>query len=219
MTTRDRKAAAAHAAVEAVPEGATVGLGSGSTAAHAIDRLGDRDVRGVPTSFQARERALEAGVPVRSLDQVDGIDIAIDGADQVAPGALIKGGGAAHAREKVIDTAADRLAIVIDPRKLTDTLDRPVPLEVLPAARTVVAERVADLGGTPTLRRASEKSGPVVTDNGNLLFDCDFGRIDTPGRLARRLADIPGVLEHGLFVGAADTVYVGRDDGVETRAR
>jgi len=219
MTIAERKQAAARAAVEAVPEGATVGLGSGSTAAYAIDLLGDHDIRGVPTSFQARERALDARIPVRSLDQVDGIDIAIDGADQVGPQALIKGGGAAHAREKVIDTIADQLAIVVDPRKLTDTLDQPVPLEVLPAARTVVAETVADLGGEPTLRRASEKSGPVVTDNGNLLLDCDFGHIDAPEYLARQLADLPGVLEHGLFVGVADTVYIGRDDGVETQSR
>ena len=142
-----------------------------------------------------------------------GIDLAIDGADQVADGDLIKGGGAAHAREKLVDDAADRFVVVVDRSKLADTLDGPVPVEVLPDARGTVADAVFDLGGEATLRTAERKDGPVVTDNGNLIVDCAFGRIDDPEALAARLSALPGVVEHGLFVGIADEVYVGDEGG------
>lgn len=218
MDIETLKRQAAQAAAAVVPDGAVVGLGSGSTAAHAIRHLGERsiDIRGIPTSFQAREIALEAGIPIVELDQVERIDLAIDGADQIGPTALIKGGGGAHTREKIIDTAAEQLLIVADERKHTEQLAHPVPIEVLPAARTMVADQVRTLGGAPVLRRATEKSGPVVTDNGNLLLDCAFETIDAPSELAEQLASIPGVIEHGLFVGQADRVYLGRDTGVET---
>ncbi|MFB6075163.1 MAG: ribose-5-phosphate isomerase RpiA [Haloarculaceae archaeon] len=222
MTDVERaKRAAAESAVEAVEDGMVVGLGSGSTAAHAIRALGRRvdaglDVRGVPTSFQARELAVEAAIPLVDLDQAS-VDIAVDGADQVAGGDLVKGGGGAHAREKVVDANADRLLIVVDPSKEADALDHDVPVEVLPAARTTVADAVRDLGGDPTLRRAERKSGPVVTDNGNLVLDCEFGAIADPAALAADLSALPGVLEHGLFVGLADEVHVGTADGVEIR--
>jgi ribose 5-phosphate isomerase A len=128
---------------------------------------------------------------------------------------MIKGGGGAHAREKLVDSAAEELVIVVDPSKLAPALDHAVPVEVLPAARTVVAERLEALGAEPTLRDASAKSGPVVTDNGNLILDADFGGIEAPTELAADLAAIPGVLEHGIFVGLADRVLVGREDWVE----
>jgi ribose 5-phosphate isomerase A len=219
MDTEAAKRRAAESAVERVAEGAVVGLGSGSTAAHAIRALGDRgpDVRGVPTSFQSREIALDAGIPVLELDQVDGLDVAIDGADQVARGDAIKGGGGAHTREKVVDAAADRLLLVVDERKDAAVLDQPVPVEVLPAARTTVAAAVEELDGTPELRRADRKSGPVVTDNGNLLLDCAFGDIESPEALADRLSAIPGAVEHGLFVGLADEIHVGTAGGVTVR--
>jgi ribose 5-phosphate isomerase A len=127
------------------------------------------------------------------------------------------GGGAAHAREKIVDASADRFLVVADPTKLAETLSQPVPVEVLPAARTTVAESVRDLGGEPTLRRAERKDGPVVTDNGNLVLDCSFGDIEEPGDLGRALADLPGVVEHGLFIGLADEVHVGAADGVTVR--
>jgi ribose 5-phosphate isomerase A len=143
--------------------------------------------------------------------------VAIDGADQVADGgaALIKGGGAAHAREKVVAARADRLLIVADPSKLSPDLDRPVPVECLPDARPLVADRVRSLGSDPTLRSAERKDGPVVTDNGNVVLDCAFGAVDDPGELAAGLATIPGVVAHGLFVDLADAVHVGTDDGVD----
>ena len=225
------KRRAGESAAEVVDDGSVVGLGTGSTAAHAIRRLGDRvdaglDVRGVATSFASRELAVEQGIPLVGLDEAvgpdaPGIDVAIDGADQVAvgdgPSALVKGGGAAHAREKLVDAAADRFLVVVDPSKETGVLDRAVPIEVLPDGRSVVAEAVRAAGGEPTLRRAKRKDGPVVTDNGHVVLDCAFGPIPEPGSLAATLAGIPGVVEHGLFVGLADAVHVGTADDVCVR--
>ena len=234
------KRRAGESAAEAVTDGDVVGLGTGSTAAHAIRRISDRvdsglDVRGVPTSFASRELAVDAGVPCLDLPEAvgpdgPGIDLAIDGADQVATGgegddaldpggALIKGGGAAHAREKLVDAAADRFLVVADPSKEAPRLDRSVPVEVLPAGRTAVAEAVREAGGEPTLRRAERKDGPVVTDNGNLVLDCAFGEIADPRALSATLSAVPGVVEHGLFVGIADEVHVGTESGVRVEER
>jgi ribose 5-phosphate isomerase A len=231
------KRRAGESAAAAVDDGDVVGLGTGSTAAHAIRRLSERvdaglDVRGVPTSFASRELAADAGIPLLDLDEAvgpdaPGIDVAVDGADQVAvgrgdepsPGPLIKGGGAAHAREKLVDAAADRFLVVADPSKESPVLDRSVPVEVLPAGRSVVAEAVRAAGGEPTLRRAERKDGPVVTDNGNLVLDCAFGEISAPARLATTLSETPGVVEHGLFVGLADEVHVGTASAVRVLTR
>ena len=230
------KRRAGESAAEAVRDGDVVGLGTGSTAAHAIRAIGRQvdaglDVRGVPTSFASRELARECGIPLVELDDVigegtsgshddaPGLDLAIDGADQVADGDLIKGGGAAHAREKLVDAAAERFLVVADPSKEADVLDRSVPVEVLPAARNAVAAAVRAAGGEPQLRRAERKDGPVITDNGNLVLDCAFGEIPAPGDRSATLADTPGVVEHGLFVGLADEVHVGTADGVRVWER
>ena len=220
------KRRAGESATETVTDGDVVGLGTGSTAAHAVRALGEAvdaglDVVGVPTSRQSRALAREAGVPLRAPEDVARVDVAIDGADEtLADGAaLVKGGGAAHAREKVVDAAADRLLVVVDERKVVDRLAAPVPVEVLPAARSAVAARVEALEGTPTLRAAARKDGPVVTDNGNLVFDCEFGAVGEPSRLAAALGGVPGVVEHGLFVGLADEVHVGGADGVRVTRR
>jgi ribose 5-phosphate isomerase A len=231
------KRRAGESAAATVDDGDVVGLGTGSTAAHAIRRLSERvdgglDVRGVPTSFASRELAADRGIPLLDLDEAvgpdaPGIDVAIDGADQVAvgrgdeptAGALIKGGGAAHAREKLVDAAADRFLVVADPSKEVPVLDRSVPVEVLPAGRTAVAEAVRAAGGEPTLRRADRKDGPVVTDNGNLVLDCAFGEISEPAALAATLSATPGVVEHGLFVDLADEVHVGTGSGVRVLTR
>ena len=223
--TEKQKRRAGERAADAVSDGDVVGLGTGSTAAEAIRALGRRvdaglDVRAVATSYQSRRLAREASIPLTTLEEASP-DIAIDGADRIAgidgdgSPALIKGGGAAHAREKLVDAAADRFVVVADPTKLTDRLDGSVPVETLPDAVPVVTEALSALGGEPTLRAAAHKDGPVVTDNGNLVVDCAFGRIPDPGSLATNLAALPGVLEHGLFVGLADAVYVGTDDGVD----
>lgn len=223
----EAKRRAGESAAELVDDGMVVGLGTGSTAAHAIRALGRAvdaglHIRGVSTSYQSRELAIDAGIPLVSLDEVDGIDLAIDGADQALTGGdpgiegtVVKGGGAAHAREKVVDAAAARFVVVADPSKLASELDDPVPVEVLPDAHPTVAAAVRELGGEPTVRKASGKDGPVVTDNGNLVLDCDFGTIEDPGTLAPSLATIPGVVEHGLFVGLVDELHVGTDDGVD----
>mgnify|MGYP005857121675 FL=1 len=236
------KRRAGESAATKVDDGDVVGLGTGSTAAHAIRRLGERtdaglDVRGVPTSFASRELAVDCGIPLLDLSEAigldaPGIDVAIDGADQAAVGSggsdgsdaghalsLIKGGGAAHAREKLVDAAADRFLVVADPSKTTETLDRSVPVEVLPSGRSVVAEAVRVAGGEPGLRRAERKDGPVVTDNGNLVLDCAFGAISDPEPLATALSTTPGVVEHGLFVDLADEVHVGTDSGVRVLRR
>ncbi|AHG00635.1 ribose 5-phosphate isomerase [Halostagnicola larsenii XH-48] len=236
--TDEAKRRAGERAAEEVEDGFVVGLGTGSTTAHAIRAIGEAvenglEVRGIPTSFQSRQLALEVGIPLTSLDAVSSVDLAIDGADQVVDtgdgteqvldrsdagdGDLIKGGGAAHTREKLVDAAADRFVVVADPSKLVDRLEGPVPLEVIPDAHTVVADAICELGGDSTLRAAECKDGPVVTDNGNLVLDCSFGPLEDPERLASRLASIPGVVEHGLFVGRTDAAYVGTESGVEVR--
>ncbi len=215
------KRRAGEEAADQVEDGDVVGLGTGSTAAFAIRALGRSvddglDIQGIPTSYQSRKLAREVGIPLTSLDEATP-DVAIDGADQVADGQLIKGGGAAHAREKVVDAAADRFLVVVDDRKESDVLDEPVPVEVLPAAEATASAAVADRGGEVTLRAARRKDGPVVTDNGNLVLDCDFGVIHDPAVLAAELSEIPGVVEHGLFVDLADSIYVGTGTGVTVR--
>lgn len=215
------KRAAGESAAREIADGMVVGLGTGSTAAAAIRYLGKRvdaglDIEGIPTSYQSRALAHEVGIPLTGLAEATP-DIAIDGADQVANGNLLKGGGAAHAREKVVDAAADRFLVVVDITKRAERLDRPVPVEVLPDARPTVAAAVERLGGEPRLRQATRKDGPVVTDNGNLVLDCAFGAVDAPAALAAALDGVPGVVAHGLFVDLADEIHVGTDDGVDVR--
>ncbi len=219
--TAAAKRRAGESAADLVTDGDVVGLGTGSTAAHAVRALGRRvdaglDVRGIPTSHGTRALARGVGLPLTGLDEALP-DLAIDGADQVAGdgAALVKGGGAAHAREKVVDAAADRFVVVVDPTKLAAELDRPVPVAVRPDAVAAVERRIREAGGEPSLRAAERKDGPVVTDDGDLVVDCAFGTVAEPTRLAARLAAVPGVVEHGLFVGLADAVHVGRADGVD----
>ncbi|MFB6110670.1 MAG: ribose-5-phosphate isomerase RpiA [Halodesulfurarchaeum sp.] len=212
--TEAKKRRAGERAARMVGDGDVVGLGTGSTAAYAIEALGDAiesglEVSGVPTSYQSRQLALEAGVPLTALDAVDGLDVAIDGADQVVDGQLIKGGGGAHTQEKIVDAAADRFVVVVDDGKLAEELTHPIPVEVVPEGRPTAMDALRELGGDPTLRIAGRKDGPVITQHGNLLLDCEFGRIDRPAEMADELAAIPGVVEHGLFVDLADEIVVG----------
>jgi ribose 5-phosphate isomerase A len=212
------KRVAAEAAAQRIRSGMVVGLGTGSTAIHAVACLGERlrrgelsDVRGVPTSYQSTVLARELHIPLASLDEIDRIDLAIDGADEVAPDlTLIKGGGAAQTREKIIATLATDFTVVVDETKLSDRLGShaPVPVEVLPFAQAPVARAIERLGGEPTLRMGVKKAGPVVTDQGNLIFDVRFASIPDPARLERELKSIPGTLENGLFVGLARRVLV-----------
>lgn len=211
------------AAAALVAPGMVVGLGTGSTAAFAIAELGRRwreeglRFTGVPTSWSAAELARDAGVLVRTLNDVDRIDLALDGADEVGPGlALIKGGGAAHTQEKIVATAAERFVVLADDGKLVDVLGRKwaVPIEVLGIALRPVERRLRELGAVPTLRKGGGKDGPVVTDHGNLVVDARFPEIPDPEQLGCALDAIPGVVEHGLFIELADFALVGsRADG------
>lgn len=207
------------AAAARVQSGTIVGLGTGSTTAYAIAHLGERlksgdlkDIIGIPTSFQAEVLAKQHGIPLTTLDAVDRIDIAIDGADEVDPQKnLIKGGGAAHTREKVVDSLADQFIVVVDAGKLVDKLNSTflLPVEVIPMAITPVMRAIKKLGGKPELRMGVKKAGPVITDQGNMVLDVKFDSIDNPAELEKTLNNIPGVLENGLFVGVADLVLVG----------
>lgn len=207
------------AAAERVSSDSIVGLGTGSTTAFAIQSLGERlqsgeltNIKGVTTSFQAIVLARKYGIPVVSLDEVDRIDVAIDGADEVDPQKnLIKGGGAAHTQEKIVDSLAEQFIVVVDSGKLVNSLGSTflLPVEVIPMAVSPVMRAIETLGGQPTLRMGVKKAGPVVTDQGNLVIDVKFDSIDDPAALESTLNNIPGVLENGLFVGVADLVLVG----------
>ena len=219
-----RRRAGERAAQELVEDGMDVGLGTGSTTAWTVAEIGRllregdlEDVRGVATSLQSHELAKEAGIPLVDLDGVTELDITVDGADQYSENepTVIKGGGGAHAREKVIDAMADELVITTDEEKATDPLDYPVPVAVMPDAREVVAEWVREAGGEPELRMAERKDGPVFTANGNLVLDCDFGGLDDAAGTAQALDGIPGVLEHGIFLDMVDAVYLGTEEDVD----
>jgi len=207
------------AAANLVKSGSIVGLGTGSTTAFTIQFLGDRlksgelkDIVGIPTSFQSEVLAKQYGVPLTTLDAVDHIDIAIDGADEVDPHkTLIKGGGAAHTREKVVDYLAELFVVVVDSGKLVDRLGSTfaVPVEVIPMAITPVMQALKKLGGKPELRMGVRKAGPVITDQGNMVIDVKFDSIPDPGELEKTLNNIPGVLENGIFFGVTDIVLVG----------
>ena len=224
------KQAVADAAVQQFRDGMVVGLGSGSTAALMIKGLGERlaagqlsDIVGVTTSFQGEVLAAELGIPLRSLNAVDRIDLAIDGADEVDPAfQLIKGGGACHVQEKLVAARADRFIVVVDSTKLVERLNLGflLPVEVLPGAWVQISQQLKAMGGNAELRMAMRKAGPVVTDQGNLVLDVRFdGGIADPASLEKEINNIPGVLENGLFVNLADEVLVGQIEGGVASAR
>ena len=224
------KQAVAAAATEQIQSGMVVGLGSGSTAALMIQALGAKlksgeltDVVGVTTSFQGEVLAAELGIPLKSLNAIERIDLAIDGADEVDPAfQLIKGGGACHVQEKLVAVRADRFVVVVDSSKLVDTLNLSflLPVEVLPGAWRQVQDQLAAMGGDAQLRMAVKKAGPVVTDQGNLVLDVKFAAgISDPAGLEAAINNLPGVLENGLFVNITDQVLVGEIVDGEPRVR
>jgi len=216
-------------AAQEVQSGMIVGLGTGSTTAYMIEELGARlaagtlrEIVGIPTSFQASLLAKEYGIPLCTLDDVSKIDIAIDGADEVDPAKnLIKGGGAAHTREKIIDALADLFIVVVDQSKLVQKLGSTfaVPVEVIPMAIAPVTRAIEQLGGKPELRMGVKKVGPVITDQGNMVLDVWFEQIADPANLEKTLNNIPGVLENGIFVNVADIILVGEIIDGEARVR
>ncbi len=203
-----------------VRDGDVVGIGSGSTVAEFIKALGKRieseniTVYGIPTSYQSKILSLTNGIKIVSLME-HSPELAVDGADQVANDlSLIKGHGGAHTMEKIVAFSASRFTVIVDESKLSESLDAYVPVEVIPDAIMQVMEEVRSLGGDPRIREAERKVGPVVTDNGNLILDCDFGIIREPEKLSVRLDSIPGVVENGIFPSRmVDEVYVGRGSG------
>lgn len=217
------KKAAGEAAATLVQDGMCLGLGTGSTAACALEALGRRvreeglEVVGVPTSFGAERRARAYGIPLTTLDEVQELDLAIDGADEVDGDLrLIKGGGGAHSREKVVATQANEFVVLVDPTKKVDQLGEgaPVPVEVLPMAATPVSQMLEEAGAQPEMRMSSEKDGPVVTDQGLWLLDAYFpDGIADPAALNDVLCAQPGVLDHGLFLDEATDLLVGHPDG------
>jgi ribose 5-phosphate isomerase A len=219
------KQAAARAAVELVESGSVVGLGSGSTAAHAVRFLAERvrgglQIVGVPTSQKTKELAEQLGIPLTTLEQSPKIDIDIDGADEVDPQLnLIKGGGGAFLREKVIASVSRRFVVIADSSKQVARLGRfPLPVEVIPFAQSLIRSRIEALGAQVKLREYAY-GNPYITDEGHHILDCTFGEISDPPTLAEKLRTIPGVVEHGLFIGMAEMALIGKDDAVVQLAR
>jgi ribose 5-phosphate isomerase A len=220
VTTDDRKREVGRRAAELVADGTVVGLGTGSTAAHFVERLGERvreglRVRGVPTSERTARQAESCGIPLATLDEFPRLDLAVDGADQVDPRAdLIKGLGGALYREKRVALASREFVVIVDSSKMVPVLGVgcPVPVEVEPDAWKRVRARLAELGAEAELRQR----GPDrwVTDNGNLILDAEFGALADPADLERRINAIPGVLDNGLFVGLTARVLIAEAHGV-----
>ena len=215
--------AASLKAIGYIQHGHVIGLGSGSTVALAVEELVKKIkeknmmITVIPTSYQSELLAIEKGLRLAELNRNIKVDVAIDGADQVQIGTLnmIKGGGGALTREKIVDSAAEKLVIMIDERKLTDRLGRnqPVPLEILLFWFNATMEKIRKLGGKPAFREGVGKLGPVVSDNGNFIVDVNFGEIQNPEVLNRDLKLIPGVVETGLFTGLGGYICVGKRDG------
>jgi ribose 5-phosphate isomerase A len=214
------KQAAAREAVRLVEPGSIVGLGSGSTATYAIRFVAERVRQGlkitaIPTSLKTKQLAEQLGIPLTTLEEHPQIDIDIDGADEIDPHLnLIKGGGGALLREKIIASASKRFVVVAESAKQVPCLGKfPLPVEVIPFAQPIVKTRIEALGAKVSLRQYAY-GNPYVTDEGHHILDCSFGRIEDPPALARRLREIPGVVEHGLFIGMAELALVGKDGGV-----
>lgn len=210
------KLAAAKAAVEHVGDSFVVGVGSGTTVSQILKQLAalGRDFVVVPASWQSYYEAIEIGLKVSSIDVFPVLDIYLDSFDQVTEeGVMLKGGGGAFLREKVLATSARRRIFAGESSKLVHKLHRPVPVEVLPFAFNVVRRKLEALGAKVTLRISSVKNGPAISDNGNFLADADFGEITNPIDLHTELRKIPGLLENGLFIDYADKIIMGQENG------
>ena len=229
MSIEEQKKAAAVAALDYIENGMKVGLGTGSTANYFIDALGERvkgglDVLCVPTSIASEERARELGIPLSTLDDTPELDVTVDGADEILEGplVLIKGGGGALTREKIVASSSKRMVVIADAGKLKTADDFgafPLPVEILPfgARATILKMRraIEKLGMSGELLVREKDGGEAfVTDNGGFIVDCHLGHVTQPEKLAGKLRRIPGVVEQGLFVGIASVALVATDEGV-----
>ncbi len=219
--SRQEKEAAGKSVAGLIEDGMVIGLGTGTTIAHAINYLGDRikteeiSISGIPTSHQSMLLAIKNGIPLTTLLEHNVVDIAIDGADQVDENLdLIKGGGGAHTREKIVALSSKRFVVAVDSSKLVQRLDVPVPLEVIPFGCALTSMEVKKIGGMPKLRQ-SDSYRLFVTDNGNLVIDADFGAINEVVELELKLSNITGVVEHGIFTNVSE-VHVGKVDEIGT---
>jgi ribose 5-phosphate isomerase A len=231
MDVEGQKRAAAARALEQVRSGMRLGLGSGTTARHLVDLLGERvraglAVVGVPTSEETRRQAEGLGIPLTTLDETPELDLTIDGADEIGPDlSLIKGGGGALLREKIVASASAAMVVIADQSKWVPVLGRfPLPIEVVPfglaATRRAVEAAVSRAAAPGPVRLRQTRDGHAfVTDGGHFILDAALERIADPALLARHLADIPGVVEHGLFIGLAKTAIIAGPDGVHTVER
>jgi len=222
---------AAQAALDHIKDGMVVGLGTGSTSAHFVRQLGERvrqglRIKGVPTSEATRALAEQVGVPLLEISQVASIDVDVDGADEIDPAfRLIKGGGGALLREKIVAAASKRMVVIADETKWVEALGAfPLPVEVSRFGFALTAQRVRDAlretecaGHEVVLRVSGKANEPVITDGGNYVIDAHAQRIVSAEALAARLQAIPGVVEHGLFLGLATTVILGKAKGVEVK--
>ncbi len=220
MESELEKQAAARAALDFVRDGDVVGLGTGTTAAYFVRFLGERvseglNVRCIPTSEDSRRMAAGLGIPLTGFEECPQIDVDVDGADEIDPRfQLVKGHGGALLREKVVASASRRVVIIADSSKQVTVLGGfPLPVEVVPFAQALVARRISTLGASVVLRKGMD-GRPFITDEGHHILDCGFGRIADPQGLADLLDGMPGVQEHGLFLGLADVVLVGRGNKV-----
>lgn len=227
MSADDQKRNSAARALEFVTDGMKLGLGTGSTAEHLVRLLGEKVAAGfnvvcVPTSDRTAALAEELGIQLTTLSDTPHLDLTIDGADEFdGEMRLIKGGGGALLREKIVATASDRMIVITDTSKQVETLGAfALPIEVIPfgcrVTETKIAEVARSLGCEGEIKmRADEFGEPFLTDSENFIYDCSFGTIPDADRLAAELNLIPGVVENGLFIGIADTVVIGTDDGAE----
>jgi len=220
MPTDHEKQLAAEASLSFVRDGDVVGLGTGSTSSIAIQLLADKvkqglRIVGIPTSQRSKQMAEGLGIPLTTLDEVQQIDVAIDGADEIdLQLRLIKGGGGALLREKVVASAARQFVVIADSSKQVPVLGAfPLPVEVIPFAQELIARRLGGLGASVNLRRYAY-GNPFTTDEGHHILDCHFGAIRDPEALARTLSDMPGIVEHGLFINMCHVVLIGKGDEV-----
>lgn len=219
------KRQAAAMALSEVKSGMRLGLGTGSTARHFVDLLGEKvaaglDVICVPTSEVTARQALDLGIPLSDLDSLDRLDLTVDGADELDPQLnLIKGGGGALLREKIVAAASDRMVVIADDSKLVDTLGRfPLPIEVNPfgfaATARAIVNVMADFGAEGGwIQRKKPDGAAVVTDGGHLIVDASFGRISNAKALSQALLEIPGVVQHGLFIDLCSEAYLATSKG------
>lgn len=206
-------------ALKFVKDGYVVGLGSGRAASELVKSLGTLikekkyKITGVPTSLQIKLIAQEKGISIVESDQVSHIDIVFDGADQIdSQNFVIKGGGGALLRENILFSLAKKIVVMADQTKFVKNFNRTIPVEIHPLARSSVTKSIQKLGGTPILR-SLDRGYPFFTENGNIIFDCDFGVIKNPKTLTQKIKQIPGVMESGIFLRKPDVIYKAKPSG------